>query len=134
MYHYMRCTIFSQQSFLSSLSDRSCQTSADGIHHSYRVPPEESRDHPDLHRLQGAGQTPAGLVHHMIVVCYCMQEDSVHHRPGRAVTCLSSCRWHRDGLHHRDVWRVSHRKDTAVPHTSCHLSGRVTLKSSSSLK
>lgn len=38
------------------------------------------------------------------------------------------CRWNWDGLHHRDVWRVSNREDPIVPHTCCHLSGRVKTK------
>lgn len=38
-------------------------------------------------------------------------------------TLLLSCRWDRDGLHHRNVRRVPDRKDAAVPHTRCHLSG-----------
>lgn len=35
------------------------------------------------------------------------------------------CRWDRDGLHHGDVRRVSDGEDSAVPHSGCYLSGRL---------
>lgn len=37
----------------------------------------------------------------------------------------SSRRRDRDGLHHRNVWRVSNGENPAVPHARRHLSGRV---------
>lgn len=55
-----------------SLSGWSCQTCAHGFHHRYWVPSEESGDHPDLYRLQGARQTPSGFVH---LVYYSVHPD-----------------------------------------------------------
>lgn len=50
---------------------------------------------------------------------------------GKCVRCSATknyvvlYRWNWDGLHHRDVWRVSDREDPVVPHACCHLSGSV---------
>lgn len=38
------------------------------------------------------------------------------------------CRGNWDGLHHRDVRRVSDREDPVVPHACCHLPGSVKIK------
>lgn len=47
----------------------------------------------------------------------------------RSMRWLSSTdilgRWDWDRLHHGDVRRVSNWKDPVVPHTCCHMSGRV---------
>lgn len=113
----------------SSLSGWSCQTCTHGFHHSYWVPPEESRDHPDLHRLQGARQAPAGFVYPVFIRRFPVVNSCSKNCNRRQESCFyrarSSHRWDRDGLHHWNVWRVPNGENPAVPHARCHLSGRV---------
>lgn len=103
----------------SSSSDWGCQTGADGFHYGHGVPPEESWDHPGHHWLQGAGQAPAGSVSAGFKCCvfsFSVSQNQCYGTP---------CRWDRNGLHHRDVWWISHGEDSAVSHAGRHLSGRV---------
>lgn len=102
---------------LLSLSDWSCQASTDGFHYSHRVPPEKVGDHPDLHRIQRAGQTPAGWV--------CRSSFTIPEDLKNVDLFLPEFRWYWDRLHHRDVWGVSHGEDAAVPHPRCHVSGKI---------
>lgn len=45
-------------------------------------------------------------------------------------TCNIYClyyhhRWHRDGLHYRDLRWIPNRKDSALSHSCCHMSGLI---------
>ena len=48
---------------MSFLLGGGSQAGAHGLHHGNGVPPAAGGDHPDLHRLQGAGQIVNGLAH-----------------------------------------------------------------------
>ena len=42
------------------------------------------------------------------------------------MTCFFfSVRWHRNWLHHRDLWRIQNRKNSVVSHNGCHMSGKL---------